>query len=85
MSLRREALAAWRPGLLERLRRDEVRLDASDVAEVDGPSLEGLVAFVEQRRRAGQRTTWSAVSAQLRRAATWLGFSEALELPPEGT
>jgi hypothetical protein len=62
VSLRREALAAWRPGLLERLGRDEVSLDASDVAEVDGPSLEGLVAFVQHRRRAGQRTNWSGVS-----------------------
>ncbi|MCU0698686.1 MAG: hypothetical protein MUC96_19465 [Myxococcaceae bacterium] len=82
-SLRRGALAAWRPGLLDRLEQAEVTLDGGAVADVDGPSLEGLVAFVRRRQRDGRPTRWSAVSVGLRRAATWLGFVEALGLPPE--
>lgn len=74
-----------RAELLERVDAvDAVGLDASDVLKVDTAGLQVLLAFTDQRRRAGSQVAWTGCSESLRRAAAQLGVGPALGLPAAG-
>ncbi len=74
-----------RAELLERVDSvDPVGLDASGVLKVDTAGLQVLLAFAEQRRRAGSHVAWTGCSESLARAATQLGLRQALGLGDAG-
>lgn len=74
-----------RAELLERVDDvDTLGLDASGVLKVDTAGLQVLLAFADQRRRAGSQVAWTGCSDAMRRAATQLGLGTALGLPAAG-
>ena len=74
-----------RAELLERVDAvDPVGLDASGVQKVDTAGLQVLLAFTDQRRRAGNHVAWTGCSESLRKAAALLAMEAALGLPAAG-
>ena len=63
---------------------DPVGLDASGVQKVDTAGLQVLLAFVDQRRKAGSQVAWTGCSEPLRKAAAQLAIESALGLPAAG-
>jgi anti-anti-sigma regulatory factor len=58
-----------------------VTLDGSAVREIDTAVLQLLASFSRSSVALGVDCTWQGVSAALRRAATLIGLSDALQLP----
>jgi len=74
-----------RAELLERVDVvDPVGLDASGVQKVDTAGLQVLLAFTDQRRKAGNHVAWTGCSEPLRKAACQLAIEAALGLPAGG-
>jgi ABC-type transporter Mla MlaB component len=74
-----------RAELLERVDAvDPVGLDASGVQKVDTAGLQVLLAFTDQRRKAGSHVAWTGCSEPLRKAACLLAIEAALGLPAAG-
>jgi ABC-type transporter Mla MlaB component len=63
---------------------DPVGLDASGVQKVDTAGLQVLLAFTDQRRKAGNQVAWTGCSEPLRKAACQLAIEAALGLPAAG-
>ncbi|MEZ5498482.1 MAG: STAS domain-containing protein [Steroidobacteraceae bacterium] len=75
----REA-AKLRTQLLAALSQPSERVDGTQVSRIDTAGIQVILAYVQDRARAGRSVSWCAVSDALRDAAARLGLTQSLGL-----